>query len=148
MRLEPFYTVRFRYPDGARSATINGDEQELFFLAEGHAEGRLAGRFIGANHPHRTADGTYRVNLQGAVETAEGTKVLVDYRGYGRAQPAEKRQVVGAAWHFSDDARYRRLNDGICVIVGEVRRPPADVPQSDVWIVLEIAELIWEPLVS
>ena len=39
--------------------------------------------------------------------------------------------------HVTDDERYVRLNDAVCAVAGEVR--PGEV-------VLEIAELIWEPL--
>lgn len=62
--------------------------------------------------------------------------------GYGRAYPVGRRQVVGTALHVSDDPRYRRLNDVVCPLVGEVRA----VGEDDVEIVLDVAELVWEPL--
>jgi hypothetical protein len=37
----------------------------------------------------------------------------------------------------SEDERYRRLNDAVCAVAGEVR--PSEV-------VVEVAELVWEPL--
>jgi hypothetical protein len=147
VRLEPLYTLRFRYPEEGVGATIGGQEEELFLLASGRAEGQLAGTFRAANHPRRRADGTFRMDLQGVIETDDGAHVVLDYQGYGRAYPVGRRQVVGAAWHYSGHARYRRLNDAVCVIVGEVRRPSADAPQADVELVFEVAELIWEPLV-
>lgn len=146
MRLEPLYTIRFRYPEEGRSAIIQGDEAEFFFLAEGIVEGGLTGRFTGANHPHRRSDGTYQADLQGVIETDDGAQIIVDYQGYGRTYPALVRQVVGAAWHVSDDERYRRLNNVGCAINGEVRRPSADAPQGDVWLVFEGLEQIWEPM--
>ena len=115
-------------------------------MAEGRAEGELAGNFRGANHPRRRSDGTYRMDLQGVIETDAGGDVVIDYQGYGRAYPAGRRQVVGAAWHFSDNPQHRRLNDVVCVIAGEVRRPSADAPQADVELVFEVVELVWEPL--
>lgn len=148
MRLEPLYTLRFRYPEEGVAATIGGDEQEIFLLAEGVAKGEISGRFRGANHPRRRADRTFRMNLQGAIETDDGAHVVLDYQGYGRSYPVGRRQVVGAAWHFSDHERYRRLNDTVCVIAGEVRRPSPDSAQADVELVFEIAELTWEPLSS
>lgn len=84
------------------------------------------------------------MDMQGFIETDEGAVVVIDYQGYGRTHPVGRRQVVGAAWHFSDDELHRRLNDAICVIAGEVRRPSADAPQADVELMFEIAELIWE----
>jgi hypothetical protein len=66
-------------------------ECQLFFLAEGHCEGRLSGGFRAANHPHRRSDGTFVPDFQGVIETDDGAEVLFDYRGYGRAYPAGAR---------------------------------------------------------
>jgi hypothetical protein len=52
------------------------------------------------------------------------------------------------ATHLSENEKYKRLNDSICVIAGEVRRPaPAAAPveQKDVKLVFNVSELIWEP---
>jgi hypothetical protein len=46
--------------------------------------------------------------------------------------------------HLSDDDRYRRLNDVMCVCVGEVRAP--DAPDAGAELVLDVAELVWEPI--
>ena len=48
---------------------------------------------------------------------------MFEWHGYGRAYPPGRRQIVGAVFHLSDHERYRRLNDVVCVCVGEVRRP-------------------------
>ena len=45
----------------------------------------------------------------------------------------------------TDAPRYRRLNDAVCVCVGEVRAP-ADPAQPEPDLVLDVAELIWEPI--
>jgi hypothetical protein len=50
--------------------------------------------------------------------------------------------VVGSVVHLSDRDPYRRLNDVVCVCVGEVRRRPDD--NAD--LLLDVAELIWEPI--
>jgi hypothetical protein len=39
----------------------------------------------------------------------------------------------------------RRLNDVVCVCVGEVRTP-SDPGQAEPDLVLDVAELIWEPI--
>jgi hypothetical protein len=88
VRLEPFYRIRFSYPEGWRTEIGGG------------------------------------------------------WHGYGRAYPVGRRQVVGAVFHSSDDARYRRLNDVICVCAGEVRAS-AGAPTE---LVVDIAELIWEAI--
>ena len=48
---------------------------------------------------------------------------MFELHGYGRAYPLGRRQIVGSVFHFSDSERYRRLNDVVCVCVGEVRAP-------------------------
>jgi uncharacterized protein DUF3237 len=145
VRLEPLYRVTFHYPE-AWYVDLEGErgtESEHFFIAEGRCEGRIAGRFRGANHPHRRTDLTYLPDFQGVIETDDGADVMFDYRGYGRAYPEERRQVVASATHLASDERYRWLNDVVCTIAGEVR-PRADAGGME--IVLEVAGLVWEPL--
>ena len=40
---------------------------------------------------------------------------------------------------------YRRLNDAVCVCTGEVRAP-GDPGQAGPDLVIDVAELIWEPI--
>ena len=79
----------------------------------------------------------------GGGRTADGAEVMFDWRGYGRAYPIGRRQIVISATHLSSDERYRWLNDVVCVGAGEVRSDP-DADGAD--LVIEIAELIWEPV--
>lgn len=150
MRLEPLYTVRFRYPDGWEVPLDGpgGHEELHYYFAEGTCSGAISGRFRASNHPRRRADRTMAMNMQGFIEADGGGLVMVDYQGYGRAYPPGRRQVVGAAWHVSDHESYKRLNDCICVLAGEVRVPmaiPADqLKQADVELVFEVSELVWE----
>jgi hypothetical protein len=58
--------------------------------------------------------------------------------------PAD-RQIVGALFHLADRVPYRRLNDVVCVTVGEVRAP-SDPGQPGPDLVVDVAELIWEPM--
>lgn len=144
MRLEPLYRVRFTYSGGwgADLAGSESDECQFFFLAEGRCDGRIAGQFRGANHPHRRGDSTFVVNFQGVVETEDGAEILFDYRGYGRAYPVGRRQIVASATHLSEDERYRWLNDVVSVGTGEVRTQD-DGPTE---LMLEWREVIWEPM--
>ncbi|MDW4574528.1 hypothetical protein R8Z57_17265 [Microbacterium sp. M3] len=142
MRLEHLYRLRFSYPDGWAVELEGGWQQHLYF-ADGVCEGALTGRFRAANFPlRRTAEGPFLPDLRGVVETDDGATVLVECRGYGRAQPAGARQVVGSVLHVSDHPSYRRLNDAVCVCVGEVRARDGDGPE----LVLDVAEVIWEPI--
>jgi hypothetical protein len=138
MRLEPLYRVRLTYPY-ARSSQLagpGGTESQYFFLAEGRCEGRISGQLRGANHPRRRTDHTFMPDFQGVIETDDGAIIMFDYFGYGRAYPEERRQIVSAATHLSDDPRYRWLNDVMCVGTGEVGDPE---------LVVDMAELVWEP---
>ena len=129
MRLEPLYRLIFRYPESWRA----GDEWLL--LAEGNADGRLSGRFRGANRPRRLADGSFVPSLSGSVETHDGAAVVIDLTGHG--QPGEGR-VVAAAVHFTNDERYAWIDRAVCAVVGEVRAGRE--------IVLDVARIVWEPL--
>ena len=142
MKLELLYRARFRYTEGA-SVDVAGGLEQRFFVAEGRCEGRLNGRLFGANHPQRRPDGTFCPDFQGVIERDDGASVFFDWRGYGRAYPPGRRQIVGSGTHVSDDERYRRLNDVVCALAGEVRSRP-DATGSD--LVLDAYELVWEPL--
>ena len=157
MRLRPLYTVRFSYPDGWEVKLKDADgtsgltEERHFYFAEGACQGEISGEFRGANHPHRRLDKNFEMDLQGFITTTDGATIMTDYRGYGRVHkvtdPSGRRQVVGAAWHLSDDERYRWLNDTVCAISGEVRTPalpPDKLRQSDVRLVFDVAEVTWE----
>ena len=70
---------------------------------------------------------------------------MFELHGYGRPYPPGRRQIVGAIFHLSDAEQYRRLNDTVCVCIGEVRTQ-ADPDQPEPDLVLDVAELIWEPI--
>jgi|SRR5690349_10194250 hypothetical protein len=145
MRLEPLYRAEFVYPAGweIELAGEHGTEWLNFYVAEGTCRGRLEGALRGANHPRRRVDGTFCPDFQGVIELADGAHVLFDWRGYGRAYPAGRRQIVVSATHTASDERYRWLNDVVCVGTGEVRaRPDGGGPD----LVVEVAELVWEPV--
>lgn len=67
---------------------------------------------------------------------------MFEWHGYGRAYPAGRRQIVGAVFHSSDDERYERLNDVVCVCTGEVRA--SDGAPSELFV--DVAELVWEKI--
>lgn len=144
MQLKPLYRVRFNYPEAWGVALGEGGntEGQHFYLAEGQCEGRLTGRFRGANHPRRRGDGTFEPNFQGVIETADGATIFHDCRGYGRAFPVGHRQIVASAFHLSDHPSYKWLNTTLAIGVGEVRT----VAAGKVELVIEWSELIWEPL--
>jgi len=144
MRLEPLYRIRFTYPE-SWSITLEGGWEQHLYLAEGRCEGAISGRLRGANFPLRHGQGgPFRPDFRAAIETDDGATILVEWHGYGRAYPVGRRQIVGAVFHLAEAEPYRRLNDVVCVCVGEVRRP--DPAQAEPDLVLDVAELVWEPI--
>ena len=155
MRLEPLYRMVFRYPDGGTGTVLEGEagsEGHYFFVAEGAVEGRVTGRLTGANHPRSRVDKNALPNIQGAIETDDGAVIVFDARGFARPHPPENRQIVIAITHVTGDARYSRLNDVVCVGTGEFlprEGGPVEarkVVGAAVDFVIDVAELIWEPI--
>ena len=145
MRLEQLYRRRFTYSEGWAVDLEGGWEQHLY-LAEGRCEGLLSGRFTGVNYPlRRTQDGPFVPDFRAVISTDEGDAVMVELHGYGRAHPVGRRQIVGTVSHLSDSDRYKRLNDVVCVCVGEVRTAQV-VEQTGPELVVDVAELVWEPI--
>ena len=146
MRLEQLYRVRFSYPESWVVALEGGWEQHLF-LADGRCDGAISGRFRGANFPvGRTATGPFVPDFRAVIETDDDATVMFELHGYGRAYPPGRRQIVGSVLHLSDSDRYRRLNDVVCVGVGEVRA--SDPERDDAELVIDVAELVWEPVLE
>jgi hypothetical protein len=52
---------------------------------------------------------------------------------------------VGAAFRQADREPYRRLDDVVCACAGEVRAP-TEPGQEGPELVVDVAELIWEPI--
>jgi hypothetical protein len=145
MRLEPLHRIRFTYPE-SWAVGLDGGWQQMFFLAEGRCEGAVTGRFRGANFPLKQgAAGPFRPDFRAVIEADDGAVIMVEWHGYGRAYPPERRQVVGSVFHSADREPYRRLNDAVCVCAGEVRAPSTP-GQAEPDLVIDVAELIWEPI--
>ena len=145
LRLEQLYRIRFTYP-ASWMITLEGGWEQHLFLAEGRCEGSICGRFRGVNFPQRrTALGPFVPDVRAVIETDDGAVVMFEMHGYGRAYPPGRRQIVGTVSHLSDNDRYRRLNDVVCVCVGEVRAPENPNRNSSD-LVIDVAELVWEPV--
>jgi hypothetical protein len=145
MRLEPLYRIRFTYPE-SWAVDLEGGWKQMFFIAEGRCEGFVTGRFRGANFPRLEGDGgPFRPDFRAVIEADDGAVLMTEWHGYGRAYPIGRRQIVGAMFHQAHGEPYRRLNDAVCVTVGEVRAS-AEGGQAGPELVVDVAELIWEPI--
>ena len=106
----------------------------------------ITGRFRGVNFPlRRTVTGPFVPDFRAVIETTDGATIMFECHGYGRTYPPGRREIVGSVLHMSDDDRYRRLNDVVCMCTGEVRAP-ADPGQQSSDLVMDVAELVWEPI--
>jgi len=137
MRLEPVYRATFTTPE-SWSVEL-GAEGQSFLVAEGRCEGRVTGRYRGANFPRRRPDGTLLPDFRGALETDDGATILFSWSGYARETPDGLRELVGSITHLTDDERYRWLNVAFCAVGGEVR-PREDGSGFDV--VIDVAEVV------
>jgi hypothetical protein len=154
MQLKPLYRAVFRYPDGGRGTVLEGEagsEGYYFFVAEGSVQGRINGRLQGANHPRSRVDKNALPNVQGTIETDDGAVIVFDLRGFARPYPMPARQIVVSGRHVCGDERYAWLNDVVCVGTGEFRvndgsGAPRGVVGGNIDFVIDVAELVWEPL--
>jgi hypothetical protein len=94
LRLEPLYRIRFTYPE-RWMVSLDGGWEQYLFLAEGRCEGVISGRFRGANFPRRQgAAGPFRPDFHAVIETDDGSAIMFECQGYGRAYPPGRRQIV------------------------------------------------------
>jgi hypothetical protein len=145
MRLEPLYRITFTTPEAWQVGVegANGTERQSFLIAEGRSEGRLSARYRGANFPRTRTDGALLPDFRGVLESDDGATVLFAWHGYAIPRPGSRLELVGSMTHVTEDERYRRLNDVVCTLTGEVR---PRVKDSGYEVVLDVAELVWEPL--
>ena len=132
MTLEPLYRINFSYREAFRAGA------HALLFAEGACEGRLAGRFRGANRARLSSSGAWIPQLQGAVVTEDGATILIELTGRGHPDADPVGHVTGTATHETADERYAWLNDTVGAVVGEV------YPGERV--VLDVCALHWEPL--
>jgi hypothetical protein len=145
LKLEPLYRIRFTYPESWMVGLEGGWEQHLY-LAEGRCEGSISGRFRGANYPRRQgAVGPFRPDFRAVIETDDGATINVRvawvracvpaWASAGRrcSLPSQRCRSVPPTQRYG----LRLCRRGACV-----GRPDRDGPD----LVLDVAELIWEPI--
>ena len=132
MTLELLYRITFSYREAFRAGA------HALLFAEGACEGRVAGRFRGANRARLSSTGAWIPQLQGAVVTEDGATILIELTGRGHPDADPVGRVTGTATHETTDERYAWLNDTVGAVVGEV------YPGERV--VLDVSGLHWKPL--
>ncbi len=144
MKLEPLYSARFTTPESwsVELSGSHGTEAQNLLFAEGRCEGRVAASLRASNFPRRRVDGTFLPDFRGVLETDDGAIILFTWQGIGRTASDGTRQLVGAMTHLSDDDRYSWLNDVVSTVTGAVE---ARSDGRGVDVVIEVAELVWEP---
>jgi hypothetical protein len=61
------------------AVSLEGGWQQMFFLAEGHCEGSVTGRFRGANFPREEgAAGPFRPDFRAVIEADDGAVPIAD----------------------------------------------------------------------
>jgi hypothetical protein len=145
MRLEPLDRITFTTPEAWQVGFegASGSERQSFLIAEGRSQGRPLARRRGADLPRTRTDGALVPDFRGVLETDDGATVVFARHGYAIRRPGSRLELVGSMTHITDDERYRRLNDVVCALAGEVR--PCD-DGSGYEVVLDVAEPIREPL--
>ena len=132
MRLEPLYRLTFEY-SGHWDADAGG-----VLHSPARRRGSLRRPDLGlvsrTNDSRRRPDGTFEPDFHGVVETDDGAAILFHLTGYG--WPDESR-IVATLKHVCSDERYAWLGRTLCVVTGQLRGRE---------VVLDVAELVWEPL--
>lgn len=101
-----------------------GEEGTAFGEGGGTVSGeRLRGSVRWVNHPHRRSDGVMLPDLHGAIITDDGATILFTQQGrtswVETAQGHAGNQLLWVLFE-TEDARYRWLNDTLCVQEGLV----------------------------
>jgi hypothetical protein len=126
VRLEPLCTFEWSYDEDIRVnapgyevvSPYGGNEGIAYGEGRGTASGRIAGRVVWSNYPRRRSDGRMLPNVRGLITTDDGASILFELRGrtsFGD-DGLGRQNLVG--WFEADDARYRWLNDIVCLAEG------------------------------
>jgi hypothetical protein len=126
VRLEEVSVFRWTYdedirvpaPGYALISAYDGEEGIGYGEGRGTATGRVEGSVVWSNYPRRRSDGRMLPNVRGLVRTDDGALILFELRGrtiFEGDKPG-RQNLVG--WFESDDARYRWLNDVVCIAEG------------------------------
>ena len=123
-------------------------ETEGFAYVEGVTQGPIEGRFRGTNSARQRSDGRFLTDVRGVILGSAGLVVSVDYDGVGCPYPSndepleDRTKVTISARHQTDDPEWSRLNDSICVGVGENRFTPDGTRLA----LFDVYEIQWELL--
>ena len=126
MRLEEISVFRWTYDEDVRLpapgyaliSAYDGEEGIGYGEGRGTATGRVEGSVVWSNYPRRRSDGRMLPNVRGLVRTDDGASILFELRGRTIFEGDEPGRQNLVGWFESDDARYRWLNDVVCIAEG------------------------------
>lgn len=138
--LQPLYRLQLSYVR-AWSVHLGGEHGKVgasFSVAHGRCEGHINGEFGGENRPHHDPDGTTVPDFTGVIATEDGATIQVETEAFRHTFLVDRRRMLVAVTHATDDERYRRLNDAACIGIGEVTVKPS----GRIEITLDVAEAV------
>jgi hypothetical protein len=126
VRLEEISVFRWTYDEDVRVpapgyaliSAYDGEEGIGYGEGRGTATGRVEGSVVWSNYPRRRSDGRMLPNVRGLVRTDDGASILFELRGRTIFEGDEPGRQNLVGWFESDDARYRWLNDVVCIAEG------------------------------
>jgi hypothetical protein len=129
VRLEPLCTFEWSYDPDVRVKApgyelvrpYGGEEGVAYGEGRGTATGRIAGRVVWSNYPHRRSDGRMLPDVRGLITTADGASIPFELRGrtFFGEDGAGRQNLVG--WFEAADPRYAWLNDVVCIAEGIIQ---------------------------
>jgi len=134
MRLEELCAFEWRYdeedgrvPDGGfvLIRPYGGEEGSGYGEGAGTVTGRIKGRVVWSNHPHRRSDGRMMPDTHGLILTDDGARIVFELRGrtvFNEDRSRGGQTFVGS--FESDDDNYCWLNDVMCIAEGVIHPEP------------------------
>jgi hypothetical protein len=138
--LVPLYRLQFSYVRAwsVHLGGVRGGAGASYSVAHGRCVGHINGEFGGENRPQHGEDGSTIPDFTGVIVTEDGATIAVETAAYRHTYLVDRRRMLVAVRHVTDDERYARLNAAQCIGIGEV-----DVKDSGrIDITLDVAEAV------
>lgn len=120
--LEPLYRLQLSYVRAwsVHLGGVHGGAGASYSVAHGTCHGHINGEFGGENRPQHGEDGSTIPDFSGVIVTEDGATITVETEAYRHTYLVDRRRMLVAVRHTTDDAHYARLNEANCIGIGEV----------------------------